>query len=192
MELRCKYLQVRTERGVLPESDPRQTEATLRRAVSAVESDNLAQAQTMLEERIEVEQELLFQVGSSTNLCIMSVSFPKAFLQSCTFIWSYLQSKHQGEKLSWIISVCILSCFKWQKQIETWMCQLCAGFVRQQWAWSCSCGLDSGLLSGLHVGWEAWKTDRSLPLVWVSFKAGNWFAQCQASPCSSGILKFLL
>ncbi len=55
-------LQVRTERGILPESDARQAEATLRRAVAAVEADNLTQAQSILEERIEIEQELLCQV----------------------------------------------------------------------------------------------------------------------------------
>lgn len=55
--------QVRTERGVLPESDPRQTEAVMRRAIAAVEADNLPQAQAILEERIEVEREDLQEVG---------------------------------------------------------------------------------------------------------------------------------
>ena len=66
-------MQVRTERGILPESDSRQTEATLRRAISAVEGDNLAQAQSILEERIEVEQELLSQVVTVNKTSLIHV-----------------------------------------------------------------------------------------------------------------------
>lgn len=64
---------MRTDRGVLPGEDPRQTSNLLQRAIEAVEADKKSEAEQILKGVVETEMDSLCQVIPSLIALVVTV-----------------------------------------------------------------------------------------------------------------------